>query len=163
MPQFDPATFTPQLFWLAVTFVVLLATMWRYALPRLSDILESRQRHIDADLEKAATLKAETDEVLAEYEKALAEARDRAGAAVKRVSEEMAAESARRHEAFGRDLMEKAGQAERRIADARNEALANLAAVAGEVAGAATAKLIGIEAPPEQVRKAVEDALGARR
>lgn len=163
MPQFDPATFTPQLFWLAITFAVLFATMRRYALPRLSNILESRQRHIDTDLEKAATLKEEAGGVLAEYEKALAEARDRAAAAVKRVSEEMAAESARRHEAFGRDLMEKARQAERRIADARNEALANLAAVAAEAAGAATAKLIGIEAPPDQVLKAVEDAMGSRR
>ena len=52
-PQFDPSTFTPQLFWLAVTFGVLFFAMWRFALPRLSNIMEARQQRIDADLDKA--------------------------------------------------------------------------------------------------------------
>ncbi len=162
MPQFDPSTFTPQLFWLVVTFTVLFVAMWRYALPRISDILEARQQRIGSDLEKAAAFKAEAEQVAAEYEKALAEARDKAAAALKQAGAEMAAEAAKRHESFGKELAARTGEAEQRIAAARDEALGNIKTVAEEVAGAATAKLIGVELSPDRLRGAVEDVLRRR-
>ncbi|MHA1152743.1 MAG: F0F1 ATP synthase subunit B family protein [Alphaproteobacteria bacterium] len=162
MPQFEPSTFSPQLFWLVVTFAVLFFAMWRHALPRISGILEARQQRIGSDLEKAAAFKAETEQVAAEYEKALAQARDEAAAALKQAGAEMAAEAAKRHESFGKELTARTGEAERRIAAARDEALGNIKSVAEETAGAAAAKLIGVELSPGQLRDAVEDALRRR-
>jgi F-type H+-transporting ATPase subunit b len=162
MPQFDPSTFTPQLFWLVVTFAVLFVAMWRHALPRISGILEARQQRIGSDLEKAAALKVEAEQVAAEYEKALAEARDKAAAALKQAGAEMTAEAARRHESFGKELAARTGEAEQRIAAARDQALGNIKIVAEEAAGAATAKLIGVDLSPEQLRDAVEDVLRGR-
>ncbi len=159
MPQFDPSTFTPQIFWLLVTFAVLFVAMWRHALPRISGILEARQQRIGSDLDKAAALKVETERVAAEYEKALVEARDKAAAAIKRADAEMAAEAVQRHESFGKELAARTGEAEQRIAAARDQALGNIKTVAEETAGAATAKLIGVEPSPEQLRDAVEDVL----
>ncbi len=156
MPQFDPTAFTPQLFWLAVTFTVLFFAMWRFALPRLSNIMEARQQRIDADLDKAASVKEEADRVLAAYEQAQAEARDQAAAVIKQAGDRMAAEGAARHEAFRAELAERTRVAEQRIAAAKDAALANVKTVAAEAARAATAKLIGVEAPVEQVRDAVE-------
>ena len=162
MPQFDPSTFTPQIFWLLVTFAVLFVAMWRHALPRISGILEARQQRIGSDLDKAAALKVETERVAAEYEKALVEARDKAAAAIKRADAEMAAEAVQRHESFGKELAARTGEAERRIAAARDQALGNIKTVAEETAGAATAKLIGVELSPEQLRDAVENVLRRR-
>ena len=162
MPQFDPSPFLPQLFWLAVTFAVLFVGMWRHALPRLSGILEARQQRIDSDLERAAALKAEAERVAAEYEKALAAARDKAAAALKQAGGEMAAEAAKRHESFGQELAARTAEAEQRIAAARDQALGNIKTVAEEAAGAATAKLIGVELSAEQLRDAVEDAIRRR-
>ncbi len=162
MPQFDPSTFMPQLFWLLVTFTVLFVVMWRHALPRISGILEARQQRIGGDLEKAAAFKAETEQVAAEYERALAEARDKAAAALKQAGAELAAEAAERHESFGKKLTARTGEAERRIAAARDEALGNIKTVAEQTAGAATAKLIGVELSPEQLRDAVADTLRKR-
>lgn len=162
MPQLDPSIFPTQVFWLLLTFVPLYLILRRVVLPRIGDVLEARQRHIDADLEKAGGLKEEADAVLAEYEKALAEARAKATAALKRASDEMAADAAKRHEAFGRELAERVKQAETRIVSAKQEALTHLRSVATDVAAAATAKLIGVEAPSEEVEQAVEDALGSR-
>ncbi len=162
MPQFDPSSFTPQLFWLAVTFAVLFVAMWRHALPRISGILEARQQRIGSDLERAAALKTEAERVAAEYEKALAEARDRAAEALKQAGGEMAAEAAKRHESFGQELAARTAEAEERIAAARDQALGNIKTVAEEAAGAATAKLIGVELPAEQLRDAVEDAIWRR-
>ena len=162
MPQFDPSTFSPQLFWLAVTFTVLFVAMWRHALPRISGILEARQQRIGSDLERAAALKTEAERVAAEYEKALAEARDKAAEALKQAGGEMAAEAVKRHESFGQELAARTAEAEGRIAAARDQALGNIKTVAEQVAGAATAKLIGVDLPAEQLRDAVEDAIRRR-
>ena len=162
MPQFDPATFMPQLFWLGVTFLLLLFAMRRHALPRIADILEARQARIAGDLEKAGGLKEEADRVIAEYEQTMAESRAQAAAMIKQVGDEMAAESAKRHQAFAAELAEKTKAAEARIAAAKDDALRELRVVAADTAQAATAKLIGIEPSAEQVRKAVEQAMESR-
>jgi len=64
------------------------------------------------------------------------EARARAEEAVKLASAEMAAASAKRHEAFGQELAAKTQEAEGRIVRAKEEALAHVSAVANEVAAA---------------------------
>ncbi len=162
MPQFDPATFLPQLFWLTVTFGCLFVVVWRHALPRISEVMAARQRHIDTDLEKATSLRQEAEAVLADHEMALAEARSRAAEAVKQAGLEMAAASARRHEAFGQELAATTRMAEGRIAKAKEEALAHVSAVAKEVAAAVAAKLIGAKPAADQVESAVKEAMRGR-
>ena len=162
MPQFDTATFLPQLFWLAVIFGVLIFVMRRHALPRISAILEARQMRITSDLEKAGNLKADADQVMADYEKALAETRAQATALLKQASDSAAAEGAKRLQAFIAETAAKSKAAEGRIAAAKDDALAGLKAVAADAARAATAKLIGIEPQAEQVQKAVLAAMQGR-
>ena len=162
MPQLDPTYFSTQLIWLLLTFVPLYLILRRAVLPRITEVLAARQRHIDSDLEKATSLRQEADAVLAEYEKALAEARGRAAEAIKQASDDMAAQSAQRHEAFGQELAAKTREAEGRILKAKEEALAQVTAVAGEVAASAAAKLIGVTPPAAQVEAAVKDAMGTR-
>src|SRR5262245_59976427 len=79
-PPFDPATFASQLFWLALTFIVLYLLMSRVALPRIGSILKQRRNKIEGDLGEAQRLKGESDVAIAAHEKALADARGRAQA-----------------------------------------------------------------------------------
>jgi F-type H+-transporting ATPase subunit b len=162
MPQLDPTFFSTQLVWLFLTLVPLYLILRRAVLPRIGEVLEARQRHIDTDLEKATRLRQEAEAVLADYEKALTEARGRAAEAVKQAGAEMAAASARRHEVFGQELAKTTREAEGRIARAKEEALAQVSTVANEVAAAVTAKLIGTRPPGEQVETAVKEAMGGR-
>jgi len=74
MPQLDPSLFATQLFWLFVTFLALFLIAWKVALPRITEVLDARQTRIDGDLEKARALKDEAEEVIATYEKTLADA-----------------------------------------------------------------------------------------
>jgi F-type H+-transporting ATPase subunit b len=77
-PPFQSETFASQLVWLAVAFVLLYVLMSKLALPRVASIIEARQKRIEGDLAEAGLLKTQSDEAMAAYEKALADARARA-------------------------------------------------------------------------------------
>ena len=44
MPQFDPSVFSPQLFWLVVTFIALYWLVSKVAVPRVGEVLDQRAR-----------------------------------------------------------------------------------------------------------------------
>ncbi len=81
MPQFDPTTFAPQLVWLGITFLALYLLMSKLIIPRVSGILAQREDRIDGNLQRAEALKEEAAQVLAAYQKAIADARAQAQAA----------------------------------------------------------------------------------
>ncbi len=161
MPQFDPNVFATQLFWLVVTFTLLYIGITKLVLPRVTDVLEARQRRIDDDLEKAAALKQEAEGVLAEYEKARAEAEAKAQALVREAQDSLAGESARQHDALSPQLAEQVADAEAQIVKAREEAKAGLGAAAAEVVAAAAQHLVGLKVSAEDARSAVEASAGA--
>ena len=163
MPQLDPTSFASQLFWLAVTFIPLFLVIWKVALPRVAAVIEARHRRIEADLDKAAALRDEAAKLLAWYEKALADAREKAQAEMRRAAEEMAAAAAQRHAELAARLAEEVAAAERRIGAAKDQALANIRAVAGEAAAAATERLIGFRPPADALERAVAAAARERR
>ncbi|MFQ5958446.1 MAG: F0F1 ATP synthase subunit B' [Alphaproteobacteria bacterium] len=157
MPQLDPEIFSPQLVWLALSFVVLYLLMARVALPRIGEVLEARQERIAHDLDAAATLKNEAETVLAEYEQAMAKARADAQGVLAQAAEQRAGEADARRAELDARIAGQLGEAETRIAAAKRAAIANLEVVAGDIARAATEKLIG-----ERVDDAaVEAALAA--
>jgi F-type H+-transporting ATPase subunit b len=143
MPQFDPAFFAPQLFWLLLTFVTLYVLMAVVALPRIGAVLDERQRRIDDNLDKAAQLKAEADAAIAAYEKALAESRAHAQGVIKETVDRLARDADERNRAQALKLAELIKAGEARIAVARDQALANVRDVAGEIAGVVVARLTG--------------------
>ena len=79
-PPFNAHTFPSQLIWLAIFFVLLYALMAKWALPQVGRVIERRQKLIEDDFAEAGRLKVQSDEAVAAYEKALADARARAQA-----------------------------------------------------------------------------------
>ena len=163
MPQLNFADYAPQLFWLAVTFVLLYFAMDRLALPRVARVLDERERKLQDDLARAEKLKAEADETLAAYNKALADARGQAQAMLQRTAEAIAAENAKRDAAMAAALAERTRTAEQGVAAAKQAALADIRGVVADSAASMVAKLIGVPLPAEQVRAAVDGALGGSR
>ena len=161
MPQFEQAdTFVSQLFWLAITFGVLYLVL-RYALlPRIADVLESRQDRIANDLEEAEKLKRESEDALKAYEGALATARAHAQEMAAAAKAEANKDADRRSAELEAKLAEDLKTADARIQEIRSEALTGIRAVAEETAQAITAKLIGVEVDAVSAEKAVGGAFG---
>ena len=160
MPQLDPTFYTAQLFWLLVTFATLFLVMWRFALPRVGEILANRQNRMESDLGRAATLKKEADEVMAAYEAELATSRTKAHEAVRAMQEKATALAAARNAEIEAKLIAELAEADTRIAAERDVALANISTIAADIAAAAFEKLIGEAADEGAVAAAVEKAQG---
>lgn len=162
MPQLDPTFYTGQLFWLAVTFVVLYWVLSKAVLPRVANVLEARQNKIDDDLDRAATSKREAESVLAEYEKSLAEGHAAALTMLRQAADDMAAESAKSHGELADKLSDDVKAAEARILEAKKAAVGNINEVAAEVAQAATLRLIGLEVDDKAAAASVKAVAGGK-
>src|SRR5665647_1199749 len=158
-PPFQSQTYASQLVWLVIAFVLLYVLMSKWALPRVGSILESRQKRIDGDIAEAGALKAQSDEAVAAYEKALADARANAQAIANETRDKQAAAAEARRKTLEGELNAKLAEAEKTIAATKTAAMTNVRGIAEGAAAAIVERLIG-EAPSEKaVADAVADAL----
>lgn len=159
MPQFDASTFVSQLVWLALTFGVLYFILSRMVLPKIATVLESRRDRVASDLDEAETLKRQTDEAIAAYEQALAEARNDAARIARETRDEVNAEIDAARRKAEAEVAEKIGKAEARIAEARASAMAEVNDIAAEATEDIVKSLIGGRVTKAEVTKAVKAAL----
>ena len=75
MPQLDFSTFLPQIFWLFLSLSILYLILSRYALPRISDVIEERKDIIAQDIDKAKEYSLDTNKAIEELNLKIAEAR----------------------------------------------------------------------------------------
>ena len=162
MPQLDPSTFPSQLFWLAVTFIILYWIMSKVALPRIGDVLQQRRQKVSNDIEKAETLKREAEAALQAYETAMAESRSNAVSLIAEAGQEIAAEAAKRNEAANAEIAKQTADAERRIAEAKSQALDELKASAGDLVQAIAGKLADVQIARDEADKAVDAVIKGR-
>ena len=158
-PPFEKETFPSQLFWLVITFVLLYVLMSRLALPRMGSILEARRSRIEGDLGEANKLKTSAEDTMASYEKALAEARNRAHALATETRDRLNAEAEKSRKALDDQLNVKLAEAEKTIAGTKTQAMSNVRSIAIDAAGAIIARLTGTAPAEGTVASAVDSAL----
>lgn len=162
MPQLNFHDFPPQLVWLAILFVALYVVMARVALPRVGEALQRRADRIKEDLDRAASLKEETDRIVAAYEKARADARNQAAAVGREAATALAQKAAERQAKVSTDLAARIKSAEDNIAAARNRAMGEIRNVAADIAGDAARRLVGLQIAPAEAQQAVATVLKER-
>jgi F-type H+-transporting ATPase subunit b len=158
MPQLNPLDWAPQLIWLVITFGVLYLLMKWVALPKIGSVIEMRQGRIAGDLEAADKLRRKTQEAIAAYEQALAEAKARAHGIAQEARNRLKDEVAAERTALERDLSAKSAEAEAQIHQAKVSALKEVNAVASETAAEIVRRLIGIAPTKPEVSAAVAAA-----
>ena len=157
-PPFQSEYFSTQLVWLAITFVAFYLIMSRVALPRISDILETRSGRIARDLEEANRLRDESDAAIAAYEQDLAEAKSRAHGIAQDARDAAKAETDGKRVAVEAELAERIAEAETRIAGVRNTAMAEVSTIAEETTEALVKQLVGGRVSKAEIAAAVQSA-----
>jgi F-type H+-transporting ATPase subunit b len=158
-PPFNAHTFPSQLVWLVLCFVLLYALMAKWALPQVARVVEGRQKGIADDLAEADKLKRQSEEAVAAYEKALADARANAQAIANETREKQAAEADATRKRLEDELNRKLAESEKAIAATKQAAMANVRGIAQDTASAIVERLIGIKPGDQAVSDAVADVL----
>ncbi len=159
MPQLNfanPLT-TAQIVWGAIIFIVLYLVFSRSALPRVAEVLASREARIAGDLNTARGAKASADTAVAEVNAATARARSSAQASINAAVEKAKQEAADRARVLNERLEQQLQASEQQIAAARNSALGAMREVATDTATVVVDRLTGHSSD----RRAIEDAVGA--
>jgi len=156
MPQLEFTDWAPQLVWLAITFIGLYLVMARMALPRIANVIEERRDRIQRDLDEAERLKQETEQAIASYESALAEARNKAHTIAQTTRDKLGAEIEADRQEVEKKIASSMAAAEQKIQAAKTEALQHVNDVATDTASALVEKLIGQAPNTADVKKAVE-------
>jgi F-type H+-transporting ATPase subunit b len=158
-PPFNKEYFASQLFWFALFFVALYLIISRLAIPQIGGIMEARSKRVANDLAEANRLKEESAAALAAYEKALAEARNRAQALANETREKLNAEAERTRKRLENELNGKLVEAEKTIETTKKAAMTNIEAVATDIAIAIVERLIGSAPSAKTAQDAVADVL----
>ncbi len=163
MPQLNPKTMATQLFWLAVTFIVLYVLMAKVALPKVGAVIDARANRIDADLSVASNAKSEAEQLTTSYAQTIDKARSEASASLRSTVEAVEKEVARREMEAAAKAAHEAKAVEARLAAAQRAAMMNVSVIAVDVASAAVHRLSGVGVSEAEASQAVNDVLEHRR
>ena len=158
MPQLNPLDWAPQLIWLLLTFGILYLLMVFVALPRIGAVIDKRAAHIASDLASADKLRRETEEAIAAYEQALAEAKQKAHAIIDEGRAKLKKETAAERAKLEKELAARSAEAEARIEKAKASAMKEVSAVAVDVASDIVRNLIGTAPAKRDIENAVNAA-----
>ncbi|MAT34895.1 MAG: hypothetical protein CMK06_07105 [Ponticaulis sp.] len=157
-PPFEASTFSSQIFWLTISFVILYLLLSRLILPKLGGIIEQRKGKIASDLDEASRMKAEADEALAETETQLAKARADARAKAEKTRAEIDSRIADATAAKAAEIDERLGEAEERIEKLKAEHMAKVADISVATTTAILAQL-GVSSSDKNVKAAVSKSV----
>ncbi|WP_435641711.1 F0F1 ATP synthase subunit B family protein [Micavibrio aeruginosavorus] len=155
LPQFDPSSFSSQIFWMLLTFAILYLIFARRVLPKISSVIENRNEHVAGDRNTAQRLTDEAEAVQAAYEASLNHARAEAA----RISTETETGIKSNFDAALNAAREKADREiaalDTRLNAGKQSAMDEMNTIAAEVAAAAAKKLVGIETNIDQAKTVV--------
>ena len=157
MPQLNPEFFVSQLFWLVVTFSFLLVFLWRISLPRISNILEKRERKINEDLTAAKELQSEAENIQDKIEKQLKQARSNAAELIKSSSTSFQDKAQNEITKLEKELDEKITDSSNKIEKSKNESLNQIQSQINEITKLTLSKVTSFEVTDDEIKNAVQN------
>lgn len=156
LPQLDASTFPSQLFWLAIAFAIMYIIFSNRSLPDISNVIESRQEHIDDDLKSAEQLKTEAEEVQKSYEQGLENARVEASKLIDELQEDIKAKADKQNADFRNKADLDIKDLEKRLNKAQADSMEEMQTIAAELASEAAKKIVGISTDVEEAKTVVK-------
>ena len=163
MPQLDPTWFASQLFWLAITFVTLYVLLSRFILPPLQDVIARRAQTQSGDVETAQSLKSEAEAARQEYERTMAQAREKAQALLTDATLASKAKAEQASRDLDAQVARKLAEATQRITAKKQELMNALTPTAVELAGMVVERLTENKVAQERLTTAVSDVSKQRK
>lgn len=154
-PPFKTHTFPSQVFWLGITFALLLVFLWTVVVPRIGGTLAERRRRIADELARAEHDRREAEQTWASYQNTLIEARGRARSLIEENRSHVRAVVERAEKTADTEADEALAGAEARLAALRAEAREHIRRAAQDAARRIVARLIGETVTADEAAAAV--------
>ncbi len=160
LPQLDVHSYTSQLFWLVVFFVIVYVFMRYVGIPRVAAIVDARKAQVDRDLSTAESLRAQAAAARNAYQVTMAEAHAKARLLLAETHERNQATLVEKTKEATANADRHISQAVKRIEAASHEAFKSIPDMAANLAAEITAKLTGQTPQADVVTHAVTEAVG---
>ena len=134
MPQLDFSTFLPQIFWLFISLSFLYIVLSRYALPRVSDVIEERKDIIAQDIDSAKKFSSETDLAIEELNMKLSEAKINSQSLMNNSLQEIKESNEEKKAILLKEINDDIVAAEAKIQEKREESLSEISSVSEDIA-----------------------------
>jgi F-type H+-transporting ATPase subunit b len=145
--------------WTLIAFLVAMVLLSKLAFPRITEVLDRRQRAIEESIETAQRTRAEAEQLLEEYRERLREAREQADAIVTRARQTAEAQERRALEEARARREELLEQTRRDIEAETRRAIAEIRAEVAELTIMATEKVTRKTLDEADQKRLVEEAL----
>ena len=134
MPQLDFSTFLPQIFWLFISLSFLYIVLSRYALPRVSDVIEERKDIIAQDIDSAKKFSSETDLAIEELNMKLSEAKINSQSLMNDSLQEIKESNEEKKAILLKEINDDIVAVEAKILEKKEESLSEISSVSEDIA-----------------------------
>ena len=134
MPQLDFSTFLPQIFWLFISLSFLYIVLSRYALPRVSDVIEERKDIIAQDIDSAKEYSEESEKAIEELNLKLSEAKTSSQNLINKSIQDIKEDSEIKKSSLIKDINNEISEAEGEIKEKKETALAEISSISESLA-----------------------------
>ena len=134
MPQLDFSTFLPQIFWLLISLSFLYIVLSRYALPRVSDVIEERKDIIAQDIDSAKEHSEESEKAIEELNLKLSEAKTSSQNLINKSIQDIKEDSEIKKSSLIKEINNEISEAEGEIKEKKETALAEISSISESLA-----------------------------
>ena len=134
MPQLDFSTFLPQIFWLFISLSFLYIILSRYALPRVSDVIEERKDIIAQDIDSAKEYSEESEKAIEELNLKLSEAKTSSQNLINKSIQDIKEDSEIKKSSLIKKINNEISEAEGEIKEKKETALAEISSISESLA-----------------------------
>ena len=159
MPQLNPEFWISQIFWLVVTFGILLIVLSKFILPKIRNNLESRKSQIMENIEIADNQKTNSEKNLKEYDRIIFDAKVTAKNTFNLAREKIQLDLTKEREKIEDQLNFEIDNVEKEIIDLKKSAPEKISLIAVDTASEIVNKLIGVEVNKSNVSAIVDEQI----
>ena len=134
MPQLDFSTFIPQIFWLFVSLSILYLILSKYALPRVSDVIEERKDIIAHDIDEAKKFSLDSERAIEDLSLKMSKAKSESQQIINNALIEVKDKNEAKKEKIILEINEEILDAEKEIFTKKEIALKDVAKISKELA-----------------------------
>mgnify|MGYP001362972346 FL=1 len=157
MPQLNPEFWLAQIFWLIFIFSILYVLVWKLILPRITDSIESRKKHIINDLDEAQKLKEIAEKKLIEYKKIIENSKKEAKKIILNNKKKFGSDIDKKRKQFESEVENEIANAEKQIKKFQQSSVNSINKIAIEISKEVIKNTVGAEVNISNLSAIVEE------